>query len=272
MGTKNRRLTRFLAKNPFCCYCGGDTPATTEDHWPPRTVFIKREWPQGYVFPACDSCQRATSNVEGMFGLICRLAPGDEHANPVAQEELEKQVRGQMARHPELMQALKLSNREKRTILRDYGAQPEPGQLLQDVPILTLRHPETRQLIETCFKKLLLSLHYMHTETVLPKHGVGYLQWFSNGQKISEEAFDGAIRGLRHRTELKRAKVDLSAQFSYRYAVSNDKCTSAFIVAFGESLGALGFLCNDRSQISESTGRWKVEFRPFESARSTAPV
>jgi len=190
----------------------------------------------------------------------------------VAQEELERQVRGQMARHPELMQALMLSNREKRSILRKYGARPEPGQFLQDVPILTLRHPKTQLIIETCFKKLLLSLHYMHTETVLPKNGVGFLRWFSNGQKISEEAFEEAIKGLRYRTEQKRARVDLSAQFSYRFAVSDDKCASAFMVVFGESLGAIGFLCNDRSLISESTSRWKVKFGPFNSARFAAPV
>lgn len=265
MGTKNRRLRLFLANSPKCCYCGGNSTATTEDHWPPRTLFIGRQWPEGYVFPACDSCQRRTSNIEGMFGLLCRLAPGDDHADPIALKELEKQMRGQAARHPELIQALMLSNREKRTILRDYGRRPAPGQLLQDVPMLTLRHPKTRKIIETCSQKLLLSLHYMHTGTILPKEGVGFLQWISNGHEISEETLDDAIKALRYRTELKRANVDLSAQFSYRFAVSTDKRTSAFMIVFGESLAIAGFLCNSRSNISDLTGTWQAKFGPFDS-------
>lgn len=264
MGSKTRRLNQFLAKHPTCCYCGGTAKATTEDHWPPRTVFIERAWPQGYVFPACTSCQRRTSNIEGMFGLICRLAPEDAATSPVAQEELERQVRGQMIRHPELMKALILSNGEKRSILRKMNARPDPGQLWRDVPIVTLRHPEIQGIIETCFRKLLLSLHYMHTGTILPKRGVGFLRWFSNGQPTPEDAFEEAARRLPHQTEQKRANVDLSTQFSYRYAVSGDKTTSAFLVIFGNSLGALGFLCNDSSQISESTKQWKVEFGAFD--------
>lgn len=272
MGNKNRRLTQFLARHPKCCYCGGDTPASTEDHWPPRTVFIERAWPQGYVFPACASCQQSTSNIEGLFGLICRFAPDDKNDIPIAQEEMEKQFRGQLARHPELMQALMLSNQEKRSILRSMNTRPEPGQLLRDVPIITLRHPRTQDIIATCFQKLLMSLHYMHTETILPNQGVGFLRWFTNGQQIPDDAFEEALKQLPHRTEQRRANNDLSGQFSYRYAVSSDRSTSAFLVVFGQSLGAVGFLCNDRSHLSESTQQWRVQFGPFDSPSALTPT
>lgn len=264
MGNKNRRLTGFLAKHPNCCYCGGLTPATTEDHWPPRTVFVERAWPHGYVFPACMSCQQRTANIEGMFGLICRLAPHETDDSPVALAELEKQAQGQRIRHPELMHALILSRQGKRSVLRERNLRPEPGQLVQDIPIITLGHPEIQQIIAICFQKLLLSLHYMHTRTIMPKQGIGYLRWFANGEQIPNGAFEEAAARLPHSTELKRSNNDLSTQFSYRYAVSGDLSTSAFLIVFGHSLGALGFLCNDRSVTSDSTKQWKVQFEPFE--------
>lgn len=269
MGNKSRRLHQFLTNHPKCCYCGGDTPATTEDHWPPRTVFVGRAWPEGYVFPACASCQIYTSNVEGLFGMICRLAPQNQAMDGRALAELEKQARGQAVRHPELMQSLMLASREKRTVLRNRNARPEPGQLIRDVPILTLRHPEVQRIIETCFQKLLLSLHYFHTGTALPRQGVAFLRWFSNGDPTSTDAFDEVSTKLPHQVQRKRGKVDLSDQFAYRFTISNDNSTSAFLAVFGESLAVLGFLCNDRSQISEATKGWKVEFGPLDPSATT---
>ena len=45
------RRTRFLAAHPYCCFCGGVVATETEDHIPARSLFVNRQWPEGYVFP-----------------------------------------------------------------------------------------------------------------------------------------------------------------------------------------------------------------------------
>jgi hypothetical protein len=82
MGEKARRKRLFLAKDPFCCFCGGDSPATTEDHVPSRTLFTLWQWPEGYVFPACENCNSATRLAEQIFSFLSRC-----HQDPLGQQE-----------------------------------------------------------------------------------------------------------------------------------------------------------------------------------------
>ena len=60
---KQRRRHAFLKTHPLCCYCGA--LATTTDHCPPRSLFERRHWPEGYEFPACEPC-----NAEGRLSEI----------------------------------------------------------------------------------------------------------------------------------------------------------------------------------------------------------
>jgi hypothetical protein len=72
MGEKARRKRQFLAENPFCCFCGGGNPATTEDHVPHRALFTGRRWPEGYVFPACENCNSNTRLAEQVVNFLSR--------------------------------------------------------------------------------------------------------------------------------------------------------------------------------------------------------
>ena len=70
MGKKSVKLKRFLTNNPLCCFCGGDTEATTMDHIPPRSFFLDRKHPKGLEFPACKHCNNSTSGVEDAARLL----------------------------------------------------------------------------------------------------------------------------------------------------------------------------------------------------------
>ena len=64
------RRARFLAAHPCCCFCGGGIRAETEDHIPARSLFVDRQWPEGFVFPACRSC-----NSSSRFDGLLKAAP-----------------------------------------------------------------------------------------------------------------------------------------------------------------------------------------------------
>src|SRR5947208_16124188 len=42
MSQARNKRERFFADHPTCCFCGGETPATTVDHIPSRNHFSER--------------------------------------------------------------------------------------------------------------------------------------------------------------------------------------------------------------------------------------
>jgi hypothetical protein len=69
MGTKSREV--IGAGGGRAC---GERPAATEDHHPAKALFDRKEWPEGYVFPACEPCNKATKHYEHVMSVLVRLA------------------------------------------------------------------------------------------------------------------------------------------------------------------------------------------------------
>jgi len=82
------RRARFFRENPDCCFCGGVRPAVEEDHIPSRTLFTNRHWPEGYVFPACERCNRATSREELLVAFVARMRERNEASASI--QEIDK--------------------------------------------------------------------------------------------------------------------------------------------------------------------------------------
>lgn len=72
---KQSRTQQFLKEHPFCCFCGGNEPATTRDHVPSRQIFTGKLRPQGLEVPACDRCNSGTSRHEQVAAMFSRLYP-----------------------------------------------------------------------------------------------------------------------------------------------------------------------------------------------------
>jgi hypothetical protein len=73
LGKRKRRRLNIFDGNPLCCFCG-ERPAVTEDHQPAKALFDSKEWPEGYVFPACEPCDKATKHYEHVMSVLVRLA------------------------------------------------------------------------------------------------------------------------------------------------------------------------------------------------------
>jgi len=65
----------FIKANPICIFCGGSTPSTTKEHCPPRAMFQHRQWPEGFEFPACDTCNGGTRDDDLLIAMLARLHP-----------------------------------------------------------------------------------------------------------------------------------------------------------------------------------------------------
>lgn len=135
MGEQRRRKERFLREHPYCCFCGGHTLATTEDHQPGRVFFRNREWPEGFVFPACVPCNAASRNSERILGVLIH-GHADDDDRSVYQKNLES-VRREF---PEQIQNLIMTTREARNVFKDRGLKTPRGFTFSEIPLVKIHH------------------------------------------------------------------------------------------------------------------------------------
>lgn len=119
-GTKHRK--RFLQEHPICIFCGGSTPAITIEHCPPRSLFQKREWPFGFEFPACQTCNNGSSDEDLLIAMFGRMDPFHNKGNldgrhPGLMHNVHKQF-------PNLLSNMMPSASEARKHNRLYGITP----------------------------------------------------------------------------------------------------------------------------------------------------
>lgn len=98
MGSRRARRQAFFSTHPHCCFCGGSAVATTEDHVPGRSLFAERAWPEGYVFPSCESCNRGSAEGELFMGFLVRIPV--RASTPTERVERQKAIEGIHARYP----------------------------------------------------------------------------------------------------------------------------------------------------------------------------
>ncbi|HWW99981.1 hypothetical protein [Collimonas sp.] len=261
MGSKSKRLKAFLTKHPICCYCSGQTPATTEDHWPSRSIFDQRKWPEGYVFPACTRCNNATASDEALFALLCRL--NQEHLDAAKSEQTKKLLMAVNERLPAIYRSFFQSPNQIRRWLTETGRQLEPGQSTRDVPVISLKHPEIHERVKRCATKLFLSLHYLHTGRILSNDGGVIFLWFTNATKTDEIPIQIVTPFLTGTPKLKWQNFPLNDQFTYSYGADEiEGLVSIFFATFNSSVGMIGILFNDLSNLKVDIPQEQI-LRPF---------
>lgn len=246
MGNQRARREAFFRDNPFCCFCGGSTPAAEIDHIPARHLFRGRQWPEGYEFPACSDCNRASSLDELALGALVRIQvtptdPPDEKEMQQAFDKLNK-------RRPEWLQAIRTFTRnEVRRTLKESGLSPKafPGG-----EVYMVQMPE--ELIESAHrygKKLGRALYYKATGRALPLTGDVDVTTLTNTQWTSKDFPLESFHVLNTAPALSRSGLDLSDQFAYRYATTADTPAAAFLVQFRESLVLLLIAVEDAQKL-----------------------
>lgn len=115
-----QRRQKFFAEHPVCCFCGGAARAVEEDHFPSRALFRERVWPEGYAFPACARCNRATSADELIVAMLSRTRGGKEDAT--ARTEVTRYMAAVREEFPGLLEAMRpRTHREFRTAKKSMG-------------------------------------------------------------------------------------------------------------------------------------------------------
>ena len=105
MGQAMSSRQKFLRNHPYCCFCGGSELATTRDHIPSRACFNKRNWPEGFEFPACEPCNSKTRDDEQWVAVLSRMLPNATAPN--IDSETEKYFLGLANNSPDILLGIK---------------------------------------------------------------------------------------------------------------------------------------------------------------------
>ena len=229
MGRSKQRRKQFLNKHPYCCFCGGIVASETEDHIPPRTIFDNRQWPEGFVFPACVNCNHASRSDEQICGLVCRFSstPPDDHQL----KEFSRHAEGVRNNFPGLVESMLVSANAKRTALSLLGLQKGNNETYNTIPLVKLG-PEVKQALQTLGFKLGCALHYRHVGRAIPSPGIVVVRPMTNVQLLADGISPDFKKACPHLPELARAKSLLNDQFSYRIGSNKDAGISAALAVF----------------------------------------
>lgn len=249
MGQKRQLLLRFLADHPLCCFCAGKENAATKDHLPPRSVFVEKKCPEGYIFPACASCNQGSSRDDMLVGFLSRWNAGRE---PTATEQREwKTLLLAFNEHyPGQANLMLPTARERRNWMEKHSLSKPEGTAYGELPIIKIP-PLIHGAIDRFNAKLTKALHYKHSGRIIPPGAWIRIQWWTNAHFIANEFPKELTEVITGRTQLKRGTVTLDDQYSYNYAVSDDGAHGMYLSYFREVFCLLGMVVFDGKQMKD---------------------
>jgi hypothetical protein len=240
MGSGSRRRQDFFATHRLCCFCGGGRSTEEIDHVPSRVLFKERKWPEGFEFPACVRCNRATALDEQVVAMLALASAGT--TQPIAPAEVEARIRAVANNHPAVLQEMQPTVVQVREAGRRYGLTPAPGQTHRDLPLLSVRGPLVNAAVDNFGRKLGCALFYKHAGHIAPPEAAIAVRWYSNLQIQNDEVppeLAGVLVGL---PTLQRAGTSLNDQFFYRWAVTDTQAMGAFLAFLRRSFAILVFV------------------------------
>lgn len=262
MGDAKRRARRFLAQNPTCAFCGGNAPATTIEHCPPRALFQNRQWPEGMEFPSCDDCNQGSRDQDLLIAMVGRFDPFTDLGN--RDGHLPGLVKKVNERFPALLREMMPSPLEAKRSNRELKLTPPEGGTSQDTGVMKIPR-EVEGAVETLAEKLSKGLFYLETKSIFPNDGGLLFQWFTNANVIQEHGmmpFEPLIKLPGRTPVLKRSEKDLRDQFGYKFSVGENAWVFVLLAYFGKSFGfgvlgstRTGYLENLAEQLTKETGR-----------------
>ena len=256
MGERKSRRQRFFAEHPFCCFCGGQAPATTEDHQPGRVFFKDREWPEGFSFPACDPCNAASKNSERILAVLIHGHGSDENRSAY-QANLES-VRREF---PDEIGRMIPTRSEIRNVFKSKGLQRPFGIPLSDIPLVKFGGEFWEKHLKMLGRKLLLALHYQCFGKPLSHKGGMWCYLHTNVNFAAGEFPEELIELTANVALPMRSRRYLHNQFSVRWGYATDSRSAVFVAQLQKLLVVSGFTSEEPDQFGSD---WNDDLlRPF---------
>ena len=235
MGEANRRQKHrdMRASGQACIYCG--EPAVGIEHCPARILFVDKDRPAGWEFPACSSCNSGISQLDQIFAFY--VFASIQNPSDAQFKHFQKVRQGVGNNVPDVVMET-----------RDGVIAPihDPFELWRQEPQLYTAKlgPLVKASLEPMFDKLTVSAYY-RTKGVRPPptSGVWY-RHFTNADILAGKLKDvprwfGPLRPIEMGTKTTKY------QFEFQEAFGEDG-VAAFVFVFQRSIFVLSMLIPDR--------------------------
>lgn len=248
MGQRKVRRQAFFSVHPRCCFCGGNTPATTEDHWPPRSMFRGRAWPDGFVFPACVSCNEVSRVTEKLLGLLLHGSHQDEDRT-----QFQRIVASVKREFPGLIEEMLPSGpNEIRRVLRQKGIQRPRSVLLDQIPLIKLELSTWKPHFDLFARKMMLALHYQFFGKPLSVSGRLWYIMHTNADVVAGEYPIEFLEIANLQLSPQRNKKLLSDQFMLRWQFEPVTVSGVWTFSIHNRIAFSGITSETPGEIFES--------------------
>ena len=255
MGEAKSKKKRFLEANPLCCYCGGNTSATTSDHQPARTFFRQRHWPEHFEFPACEPCNQASRETENLLGVV--ILPNGAEGDPSIVANFQWVHRN----YPGVLEKIaSMDTRAKRRAMNEAGVRPPVGESFAEQPLMRIEMSFWKPHLDMFARKMLLSLFYQSFNVPLSPSGVMVHMYETNFEVMKNGDLPALAKLVPTLVMPKRSNVVLADQFSIRYATDRDTKTALYVLNFHGSLFLSGVI-SETAQILKKTAPPQAQFQ-----------
>ena len=252
LGNQARRLQKFLNLHPTCCFCFGTEKATTRDHLPPQSAFIKNISPSGYIFPACEKCNNGSSEFYSVFAMVSRFDGFSEQPIEV-ETESSKLIKAFAENYSGSLPTMNLTTKEIRNWMKKANLEKASGELYKDLPIVRVTM-EMNESVKKVSLKLIKALHYKHTAKIVPSDDALRIHWWSNAQVMTGKFPSEILKEVSLWPTLKSGKKILNEQFCYGYEVSEDGNLGMYVALFRKAFVVVGLVAFDSNLLKNASG------------------
>jgi hypothetical protein len=247
MGEAKRWQTftkKRLAACPYCCFCGGESIATTLDHVPNIGLFHMRRRPKGLECSACDPCNQNTKYAEQVASFLTSIYP--DASDPALLDEALGKFRKVRNHDPELINEIfDLSDNQRQNFDMERHLLPS------NVSPLKANGPLLNSYLEIFNTKCVLALHHHLTRNIVPKTGVVIVRWHSNYENMLGRIPPSTMKIFSGPKTLEQGSFNVMDQFAYSSRTTVDKRASMHFLGFGQSFAVLGFVYCDPTEIPD---------------------
>jgi hypothetical protein len=236
----------------MCIFCGGEEPATTEDHVPAKAFFEDRKWPEGFVFPACKPCNDATRPDEQLIAFLAPL--GDPEFDPEKNQVWKNLMTGIRNNHREVYSGLMMSTKEKRRALREYRGFRSHGLAIKDHPLVKIPGEPMNRAARRVGYKIGAALYFKNTNRALPERGACYVYFKTNIEMMTSGIEPEILELVPFRERLVREKRVLDGQVMIKVNHTEDGMAGAYLIRFRGGLTLIVFVVADREATNISGG------------------
>jgi hypothetical protein len=204
-------------------------------------MFQFRQWPEGFEFPACSTCNHGTDDHDLLVAMLARMDPIAERGN------LDGRLEGMMKlvnrQFPGLFEKMLPSANEARRKNRELGLQPKPGQTHQEAGGVNVT-TEMHEAVCVLARKLAKGIYYLEVGSIFPNEGCLLLNWFSNADALRDGnyvIFDLLKETGGRAPPLLRSGKYLNDQFEFKSTMSPDREFMVLQAKFGNAFGLVVF-------------------------------